>query len=73
MEYQIILFYKYVHIDDPEAVKTREVEVCERLGLKGRCIIATEGINATYEGAKENIEKYIKELEKDKRFLNVHS
>ncbi|OGI85708.1 hypothetical protein A3A05_03080 [Candidatus Nomurabacteria bacterium RIFCSPLOWO2_01_FULL_41_12] len=72
MEYQIILFYKYVHIDDPEAVKTREVEVCERLGLKGRCIIATEGINATYEGAKENIEKYIKELEKDKRFLNIH-
>ena len=72
MEYIILLFYKYVYIDDPETVKKREVEMCERLGLKGRCIIAPEGINATYEGTKENIEKYIKEVEKDKRFLNIH-
>ena len=46
--------------------------ICEKLGLKGRCIIAHEGINATFEGTKENIQDYIKELEKDKRFLNVH-
>jgi UPF0176 protein len=72
MEYTILLFYKYVHIDDPEAVRVREVGLCERLGLKGRCIIATEGINATYEGTKEAIEEYIKELQKDKRFLNIH-
>ncbi len=71
-DYEIILFYKYVHIDDPEEVKKSEQEVCERLGLKGRCIIANEGINATYEGTKESIKEYIKELEKDKRFLNIH-
>ena len=70
-EYQIILFYKYIHISDPEAVKAREVEVCERLGLKGRCIIASEGINATYEGTAENIERYIYEKENDTEFLNT--
>jgi len=68
----IILFYKYVHINDPEKVVAREKETCEKLGLKGRCIIASEGINATYEGTEENIKAYIKELEKDPRFLNIY-
>lgn len=71
-EYKILLFYKYVHIEDPERVAEREREVCQKLGLAGRCIIATEGINATYEGTKENIKEYIRELERDPRFLNIH-
>ena len=70
--YEIILFYKYVHITDPEAVAEGEKERCLRLGFKGRCIVASEGINTTYEGTKENITEYIKELEKDERFLNIH-
>lgn len=69
---QIILFYKYVYINDPEKVVARQKEICENLGLKGRCIIAREGINTTYEGTKENVKKYIEELEKDSRFLNIH-
>lgn len=72
MEPQIILFYKYVRVADPEAVAEREREVCARLDLTGRCIIASEGINATYEGTKENIQEYIKELERDERFKNIH-
>ncbi len=71
-QHEIILFYKYVHIKDPEAVAEGQKQLCEKLGLKGRCIIATEGINATFEGTKENIQAYIKELEKDQRFLNIH-
>ncbi|MDE2399630.1 MAG: rhodanese-related sulfurtransferase [Patescibacteria group bacterium] len=71
-QYQIILFYKYVHLDDPEAVKLWQKELCTKLGLKGRCIIASEGINATFEGTKENIKEYVKELEKDKRFQGIH-
>ena len=70
--YQIILFYKYVHIESPEEVKVSEQKICEKLDLKGRCIIATEGINATYEGTAENIRKYIKELEKNPIFLNIN-
>lgn len=71
-QYEIILFYKYVHIVDPEAVANRERELCEKFSLKGRCIIAKEGINATYEGTKEAIKEYIQELERDKRFKNIH-
>ncbi len=72
MEPQIILFYKYVRVADPEHVREGQEELCKRFSLKGRCIIATEGINATYEGTKENIAEYITELEKDERFKNIH-
>lgn len=72
MTYTILLFYKYVYIDNPEDVKNREMLLCQKLGLKGRCIIASEGINATYEGTTENIEEYKKELQKDKRFHDIH-
>ncbi|MEK7564406.1 MAG: rhodanese-related sulfurtransferase [Patescibacteria group bacterium] len=71
-QYEILLLYKYVHISDTENVMKKEKELCEKLGLKGRCIIASEGINATYEGTKENIQEYIFELEKDERFKNIH-
>jgi len=70
--HQIILFYKYVRIEDPERVREGQLDICEKLGLKGRCIIATEGINATFEGTKENIKEYIRELEKDERFRGIH-
>jgi UPF0176 protein len=71
-EYQIVLFYKYIHITDTEVVAEAHKKICLELDLKGRCIIANEGINATFEGTKNNIDKYIKWFEKDPRFLNVH-
>jgi len=70
--YEIILFYKYVFIDNPEEVKISQEEICKRLALTGRCIVATEGINATFEGMKEGIKEYVKELIKDERFKNIH-
>lgn len=70
--YQILLFYKYVHIDNPEAVRDWLRALCEKLGLKGRLIVAKEGLNITLEGTTENTETFIKEMEKDERFLNIH-
>jgi len=43
-----------------------------RLRLTGRCIIASEGINATFEGTEDNIGEYVKELEGDERFRGIH-
>ena len=71
-QYEIILFYKYVLITDPEAAAESQRELCEKLRLKGRCIIAPEGINATFEGTRENVKEYVQELEKDERFRNIH-
>lgn len=70
--FEVLLFYKYVNIDNPEKLKAHQKNLCEKLGLKGRIIIAKEGINATVEGLKSKTTKYIEELTKDKRFNNIH-
>lgn len=71
-DFQILLFYKYVHISDPKAVLTWQEELCEKYGLKGRLIVAPEGINFTLEGKVADTENYIKDLEADSRFLGTH-
>ena len=68
MKHQILLFYIYRTIEDPEILMERERAIWNVLDLKGRMIIAEEGINGTLEGTIENTEKYIKHLNSDKRF-----
>src|SRR4051812_835577 len=70
--FTIILFYKYINIDSPENLRKAQFDLCTKLGLKGRIIVAKEGINATLEGTSENIEKYLEIFLKDKRFSNTH-
>ncbi len=70
--YEIVLFYKYIQIADPEALMNSQRALCQQLGLKGRLIIATEGVNGTFEGTKENIAKYIEALKSDARFADIH-
>ncbi len=72
MKHTIVLFYKYTHIDAPETLLKSQRAVCNSLGLKGRMIIAHEGINATLEGTEANIKKYCQQLLADKRFKNTH-
>ena len=69
---KIILFYKYIGIQDPNALMDRERAVCDVLDIKGRIIIANEGINATMEGTNDNIDKYIKHLKRDARFKDLN-
>jgi UPF0176 protein len=70
--YQILLFYKYVPIGNPIHEMREQKRLCESLGLKGRIILASEGINGTVEGEVSKTEEYIKEMSKDKRFKDVH-
>ncbi len=71
-EYQILLFYKYVAINDPVAVRDWLFDVCTQYGLKGRLIVGSEGLNITLEGIQKNTETFIKILESDKRFHTIH-
>ncbi|KXK26068.1 MAG: Thiosulfate sulfurtransferase GlpE [candidate division WS6 bacterium OLB20] len=72
MNYQVLLYYKYTPIEDPEAEKRRQEELFARFGLTGRVLIAPEGINGTLEGTVENTEHYIAEMVSDKRFADIH-
>ncbi len=60
--YQILLYYKYTDIKDPKGLMVWHRFTCSRLSLKGRIIVAHEGINGTLEGRKEDTEEYIQLL-----------
>ncbi|MEK7131506.1 MAG: rhodanese-related sulfurtransferase [Patescibacteria group bacterium] len=70
--HEILLYYKYTAIANPgEFCRTQKL-LCEKLGLKGRIIIAPEGINGTVEGAPKNTQKYINETTSDPRFADMN-
>lgn len=71
-EFQILLYYKYTPIEDTQDFLKNQRELCQKLGLKGRIIIAHEGINGTLEGTAENIRIYAKALKDDPRFADIH-
>ncbi len=71
MEYKILLYYKYVHIENPVKFCEEHKLLLETLGLNGRIIIAEEGINGTVEGTSENCAKYISNLKSDPRFEDM--
>lgn len=70
--YEIILFYKYVYITQPQKLVREQKQLQERLGLRGRTLIAHEGINATLEGTQESISEYLNFLLSDPRFATTH-
>ncbi len=71
MSHTVLLYYKYVEIKNPEKIRDTQRTLCEKLNLKGRIIIASEGINGTIEGTTENTEKYIQEMQKNPLFSDI--
>jgi UPF0176 protein len=45
--------------------------MCYELGLKGRIIVASEGLNGTVSGLKEDCEKYMELVKADPRFSKI--
>lgn len=56
--YKIILFYKYVDLEDPHGIQTWLRKLCTDLNFKGRIILATEGINGTLVGLEQRLERF---------------
>ncbi len=71
MSYPVILYYKYIDIADPAELANTQRGLCGSLGLKGRILVATEGINGTLAGPISAIEEYIDALRADKRFADI--
>lgn len=71
LDYQVLLYYKYIEIDDPQAFRDQHFEFCSSLGLRGRILIATEGINGTVSGTVEQTEKYMEFMRSDARFADM--
>lgn len=69
--YRVLLYYKYVPIDNTETFKEEHRTLCEQLGLRGRIIVAAEGINGTVSGTKAQTDAYVKALHADPRFADM--
>lgn len=67
----VILFYKYTPVADPAGLVAAQRALCETLGLKGRVLVAAEGINGTLAGSRESIGRYARELKADPRFADI--
>ncbi|MEC9036845.1 MAG: rhodanese-related sulfurtransferase [Verrucomicrobiota bacterium] len=62
--YQVLLYYLYTPIEDPDQFAEMQTNLCNEHDLRGRIIIAEEGINGTVSGTKDATEVYIKETQR---------
>ncbi len=68
---KIILYYKFVKLDDPETVMFWQRDLCERLGLKGRIIVSKQGINGTLGGDIKQVKLYTREMKRHSKFKGI--
>lgn len=63
--FEVLLYYKYCRICDPEAYAAKHRELCQGLGLRGRILIAEEGVNGTVSGTVESCAEYREAMDGD--------
>ena len=68
---KIILYYKFSPVLDPEMTMAWQRQLCERYGLKGRVIVAKQGINGTLGGDVEGLKTYVREMNKSRDFKDI--
>lgn len=69
--YPVILFYKFIAIADPEGLAAEHRALCQALELKGRYLIASEGVNGTIAGKRERVDRFVSVLRDDPRFADI--
>lgn len=71
LNYRVLLFYKYVPIENPEEVAKEHLDFCKNLGVLGRIIISKEGINGTLSGTIEQTDAYMNHMNQSKYFKDI--
>lgn len=56
--YRVLLFYKYQTIDNVEEFTHEHLEFCKSIGLRGRVLVGSEGVNGTVSGTIEQTQQY---------------
>lgn len=67
----VILFYKFVDLEDLDRIKKDHLKFCLDLGVKGKVLLAKEGINGSISGTEEQIEKYKSFLSNNELFKGI--
>lgn len=71
LPFRILLYYQFVPIDDPALFAAGHLAFCSWLGLKGRIIVAHEGLNGTVSGTITQTDEYIAAMRQDPRFKSM--
>jgi UPF0176 protein len=69
---KILLYYSFTPIDDPEAVRLWQRELCASLGLRGRILISRHGINGTVGGEIDACKQYLRKSHEHPAFKNLN-
>ncbi|MGE6609574.1 rhodanese-related sulfurtransferase [Peribacillus sp. NPDC076916] len=69
--YRVLLYYLYVPIENHEEFAAEHLAACKALELKGRILVAAEGINGTVSGTIEQTTKYMDMMKSDPRFADI--
>ncbi len=70
-EYLVILYYHYTKLNELETFRDIHQEFCDRDNLLGRIYVASEGINGTLSGLKDDVLAYMEYLKNDQRFEEI--
>ncbi len=68
MSYEVILYYNFTDVEEPEAFCKAHKNFLKKLGVKGRVYIGREGINGTLGGTPEQMNAYKNHLRSQKGF-----
>ncbi|MDE4085632.1 rhodanese-related sulfurtransferase [Planococcus maritimus] len=69
--HNVLLYYLYTPIENPEEFAAEHLAACKELELKGRILVSDEGINGTCSGTIEQTEQYMEMLKSDPRFADI--
>ncbi|MFJ7683868.1 rhodanese-related sulfurtransferase [Peribacillus butanolivorans] len=69
--YRVLLYYLYVPIENHEEFAAEHLAACKELELKGRILVAAEGINGTVSGTIEQTNQYMDMMRSDSRFADI--
>lgn len=56
--FRVLLFYKYINIENPIEFSEEHLAFAKSIGLKGRVLVGKEGINGTVSGTVEQTQQY---------------
>ena len=67
----VLLYYCFAEVIDPAELQRSQLEKCLELGLRGRIIVAPEGLNGTVSGTPEACQAYRNWVHADPRFAST--
>ncbi len=63
--------YKFVHLDDCEALRERLMQEAQDAGLRGTILLAAEGINLFLAGPAQPMRRFLQDLQSDPRLAHL--